>query len=140
MLNKVGAPKLERKSAHAKLLLRDLACEVIQREKIETTLAKAKEVRRVVERMIEIAKRGVKKGVDGLEASKRVVFNRLRRKLAVAKIYDILVDRYKNRRGGYTRVIKIGRRKGDGAKMAIIELVKEEKKENLSAKKVKNKV
>lgn len=129
MRGRVGAPKLERKSGHAGLLIRQLACEVIQREKIKTTLTKAKVVRKVVERVIEIAKRGVAKGVEkDIEASRRVVFNRLQRKLAVAKIFDILVNRYKNRRGGYTRIVKIGRRKGDGAEIASIELVGGEEK------------
>lgn len=125
----MGTHKLERKTEHAKLLRRDLTCEVIQRERIKTTLAKAKEVRKLVERVIEIAKRGVSKGVEkDIEASRRLVFNRLQRKLAVSKIYDILVERYRNRRGGYTRIIRLGRRVGDGAEMAYLELVKPEEK------------
>ena len=109
-------------------MLRDQACEVIQRERIKTTVARAKETRKLVERTITLAKRGVESGVDdSVEAAKRRVYDRLQRKLAVAKVFDVLVDRYRKRAGGYTRIIRLGSRAGDGAEMAYIELVKDEK-------------
>lgn len=121
--------KLNRPSSERKLLLRGLACEVIQREHIETTLPKAKEARKLVERIITVAKRGVERGADkDLESAKRVVFDRLQRKLAVAKVFDVLVARYQKRAGGYTRMIKTRTRAGDGAQLVIFELVKDEKK------------
>lgn len=112
-----------------RLVLRDWANEIIQRERITITVARAKESKRVVERVITLAKRGVESGVDSqVEAAKRKVYNRLQRELAVAKVFDVLVERYRNRPGGYTRIVRIGPRSGDGAEMAIIELVKDEEK------------
>jgi len=121
--------KLNRPSDERKLLLRGLACEVIQRERIETTGPKAKETRKLVERVITLAKRAAEGGVDkDIASAKRVVYDRLQRKLAVAKVFEVLVERYRKRSGGYTRMIKSRTRSGDCAQMVIFELVKDEDK------------
>lgn len=107
--------KLSRKRNQRKALLKSLARNLFLHEKILTTEARAKELRKIVERMIE-------KGKKGNLASKRYLA-RFFEKEIVKKISEIS-SRYKERKGGYTRIIKIGRRKGNGAKMAIIELIK----------------
>jgi large subunit ribosomal protein L17 len=107
--------KFSRKRDQRRALLKGLARNLFLNEKILTTEAKAKEVKRVVERMIEKAKR------ENL-ASKRYLA-KFFEKNVIKKISEIS-RRYKERKGGYTRIIKVGRRKGNGAKMAIIELVK----------------
>lgn len=110
-------------------MLRGIACEIIQRERIETTMPKAKEAKKLVERVITLAKRAVEKGVDsGVLSAKRKVFDRLQRKLAVEKVFDVLVERYRKRAGGYTRIIKTRTRAGDGAQLVIFELVRGEEK------------
>lgn len=135
--------KLNRPSNERKLLLRGLACEVIQRERIETTVPKAKEAKKLVERVITLGKRAVEKGVDSdIVAARRVVYDRLQRKLAVEKVFDVLVERYRKRAGGYTRIVRTRTRAGDRAQMAIFELVKDEetkekKPENTDKKKEK---
>lgn len=124
-----------------RLFLRDLACEVIQREKVVTTLARAKEVRRRIDRIITLGKRAIESGESPkIEAARRKVFDRLQRELAVAKVFDVLVDRYRKRAGGYTRMIRINPRVGDGAEMVILELVdrpSEVKEKEKSKKKTK---
>ena len=123
--------KLNRPSDERKLLLRGLACEIIQRERIETTVQKAKATRMLVERIITLGKRAVEKDVDkDIASARRVVFDRLQRKLAVDKVFEVLVERYRKRAGGYTRIIRTRTRAGDRAQMVIFELVKDvEKKE-----------
>jgi len=108
--------KLHRTAAHRKALFKNMAAALIKHEQIVTTLPKAKELRPVVEKMITLAKRG------DLHA-RRLVFDRLRDDAMTAKLFDVLADRYKERKGGYTRVLKAGFRYGDAAPMAVIELV-----------------
>ena len=111
--------KFGRTSAHRKALFRNLVGALIQRERISTTLAKAKELRGKVEKTITLGKRGT------LHA-RRQAFRLVPAKDAVQKVFGPLAERYANRPGGYTRIIRIGHRKGDDAPMAFIELVDRE--------------
>ena len=129
--------KFGRTSAHRKALFRNLVGALIERERISTTLAKAKELRGKVERTITLGKKGT------LHA-RRQAFKLAPQKEAVQKVFGSLADRYANRPGGYTRIIKIGPRRGDNAPMAFIELVdregetpapKEEAQKNTATKK-----
>ena len=111
--------KFGRTSAHRKALFRNLVGALIERERISTTLAKAKELRGKVERTITLGKKGT------LHA-RRQAFKLAPQKEAVQKVFGSLADRYANRPGGYPRIIKIGPRRGDNAPMAFIELVDRE--------------
>ena len=111
--------KFGRTSAHRKALFRNLVQALIQRERISTTLAKAKELRGKVEKTITLGKRGT------LHA-RRQAFKLAPAKEAVQKVFGPLAERYANRPGGYPRIIRIGPRKGDDAPMAFIELVDRE--------------
>ena len=111
--------KLGRTSAHRKALFRNLVGALIQRERISTTLAKAKELRGKVEKTISLGKKGT------LHA-RRQAFKLVPQKETVQKVFGPLAERYAKRPGGYTRIIKIGPRKGDNAPMAFIELVDRE--------------
>ena len=122
--------KFGRTSAHRKALFRNLVGALIQRERISTTLAKAKELRGKVEKTITLGKRGT------LHA-RRQAFKLVPAKDAVQKVFGPLAERYANRPGGYTRIIRIGHRKGDDAPMAFIELVDREGNEAKPAAKVK---
>ncbi|MET0346990.1 MAG: 50S ribosomal protein L17 [Methyloceanibacter sp.] len=108
--------KLNRTPTHRAALLSSLASALIKHEQIATTLPKAKELRRVTDRLITLAKRG------DLHA-RRLAFARIRDEAMVAKLFDTLGPRYAARPGGYTRVMKAGFRYGDAAPMAVIELV-----------------
>jgi large subunit ribosomal protein L17 len=111
--------KFGRTSAHRKALFRNLVQALIQRERISTTLAKAKELRGKVEKTITLGKKGT------LHA-RRQAFKLAPAKEAVQKVFGPLAERYAKRPGGYTRIIRIGHRKGDDAPMAFIELVDRE--------------
>ncbi len=111
-----GLRKLNRTSEHRLAMLRNMMNSLIEHEAIRTTLPKAKELRRVVEPMITLGK-------ESSLANKRLVFNRLRDRNSVAKLFDQLGPRYQTRPGGYTRILKIGFRAGDNAPMALVELV-----------------
>jgi len=108
--------KLHRTSSHRQAMFKNMAAALIKHEQIVTTLPKAKELRPVVEKMITLAKRG------DLHA-RRLAYARLRDEAMTKKLFDVLADRYKDRQGGYTRVLKAGFRYGDAAAMAVIELV-----------------
>src|SRR3546814_19096340 len=97
-------------------MFKNMAAALIKHEQIVTTLPKAKELRPVVEKMITLAKRG------DLHA-RRLAFARLRAEAMTRKLFEVLADRYRERQGGYTRVLKAGFRYGDAAPMAVIELV-----------------
>lgn len=113
--------KLGRTTSHRKALLRNMVTSLLEHERIKTTDAKAKELRRVADRMITLGKRG------DLHARRRAL-SYIRSKDVVAKLFNELAERFRDRQGGYTRVIKVGHRVGDAAPMSIIELVKEEVK------------
>ena len=107
---------LSRPTAHREAMLRNLAISLIEHEVIKTTLPKAKELRRVAEPLITLAKQ------DSV-ANRRLAFDRTRSKTAVGKLFSELGPRYQARPGGYTRILKCGSRPGDNAPMAFIELV-----------------
>ena len=116
MRHRLSGRKLNRTSQHRQMLFRNLSQSLIKHEQITTTLAKAKELRPVVERLVTLGKRG------DLHA-RRLAFARLRCNKTVAKLFDEIAERYKERQGGYLRIIKAGYRYGDSAAMAVIEFV-----------------
>ena len=111
-----GLRKLNRTSEHRLAMLRNMMNSLLQHEAIKTTLPKAKELRRVVEPMITLAK-------NDSVANRRLAFARLRDDASVAKLFTELGPRYNARPGGYTRILKMGFRVGDNAPMAFVELV-----------------
>ena len=116
MRHKKSGRKLGRNSSHRKAMFRNMATSLVHHETIKTTVPKAKELRRVIEPLITLAK------VDGV-ANRRLAFSRLRDKAAVGKLFTDLGPRFKERPGGYLRILKIGPRPGDAAPMAIVQLV-----------------
>jgi large subunit ribosomal protein L17 len=109
--------KLGRTSAHRKAMLRNLVTSLLEHEEVRTTTAKAKEVRRIAERMITLGKRGT------LDARRRAL-RTIRERSVAAKVFDELAPRFQKREGGYTRIVKLGvRRHGDNAEQALIQLV-----------------
>ena len=116
MRHRMSGRKLNRTSQHRQMLFRNMSQALIKHEQIVTTLAKARELRPVVERLITLGKRG------DLHA-RRQAFARLRDDAMVTKLFSVLGKRYAERQGGYTRIIKAGYRYGDSAAMAVIELV-----------------
>ena len=111
-----GLRKLNRTSAHRKAMLQNMMNSLIEHEAIKTTVPKAKELRRVIEPMITLAK-------EDSVANRRLAFNRLRDRDSVTKLFNDLGPRFKTRPGGYTRILKMGFRVGDNAPMAFVELV-----------------
>ena len=111
-----GLRKLNRTSEHRQAMLRNMMISLLTHEAIKTTVPKAKELRRVVEPMITLAK-------EPTVANKRLAFNRLRDRDIVSKLFNELGPRFKTRPGGYTRILKMGFRVGDNAPMALVELV-----------------
>ena len=116
MRHRKAGRKLGRSSGHRKALYRNLITELFRHERIKTTEAKAKAIRPLAEKLITLGKRG------DLHA-RRLAAARLNDPLVVKKLFEELAPRYEDRPGGYTRILKLGRRQGDGAEMAIIELV-----------------
>ena len=112
----IAGRKLGRPTAHRKALIRNLVKDLMIHESIRTTEAKAKEARRTAEKMITLGK-------DGTLHARRQALKFLSDKAVTAKIFDEIAPRYEGRPGGYTRVLKLGRREGDGAAMARLELV-----------------
>jgi len=118
MRHKRKGRKLGRTSAHRKAMLINMATALFQHEKIQTTVAKSKELRRTAEKLITLAKRGP----DDLHA-RRMAARKIHDKKILKKLFDDIGPRYADRNGGYTRTVKIRTRLGDGAPMAVIELV-----------------
>lgn len=116
MRHKLGLRKLNRTSAHRLAMLRNMMNSLLRHEAIKTTLPKAKELRRVVEPMITLAK-------EPTVANKRLAFNRLRDREIVVKLFNEIGLMFKDRKGGYTRILKMGYRVGDNAPLAYVELV-----------------
>ncbi|SMQ58278.1 LSU ribosomal protein L17P [Altererythrobacter xiamenensis] len=116
MRHGISQRKLSRKSGHRKALFRNMAAALIKHEQIQTTLPKAKELRPYIEKLITLAKRG------GL-SNRRLAQSRLLDETQLKKLFDVLAERYSDREGGYTRIIKAGYRASDASQMAIIELV-----------------
>ena len=116
MRHRESGRKLNRNSSHRKAMFRNMAVSLIEHEMIKTTLPKAKELRRIAEPLITMAK------IDNV-AKRRLAFSRLRDRNIVTKLFNELGPRYKERPGGYLRILKCGFRSGDKAAMAIVELV-----------------
>ena len=116
MRHRESGRKLNRNSSHRKAMFRNMAVSLIEHEMIRTTLPKAKELRRFAEPLITMAK------IDNV-AKRRLAFSRLRNRNIVTKLFNELGQRYKERPGGYLRILKCGFRTGDKAAMAIVELV-----------------
>jgi large subunit ribosomal protein L17 len=118
--------KLNRTSSHREAMFKNMASSLIKHELIRTTLPKAKELRRIAEPLITLAK------VDGV-ANRRLAFARLRDKQAVGKLFVELGPRYRERPGGYLRILKCGFRPGDNAPMAYVELIDRPRTEAVDA-------
>ena len=116
MKHNITRRKLNRTSSHRKALLMNLSNALLKHEQIITTVAKAKELRPFVEKIITLGKKG------GLEARRKTI-SILQDKHNTKKVFDIFADRYNKRNGGYTRIVKLGNRYGDNAPTAVIELV-----------------
>ncbi len=116
MRHRKSGRKLGRNSSHRKAMFRNMATSLVRHETIKTTLPKAKELRRVVEPLITLAK-------EDDVAKRRLAFDRLRDKEAVGKLFNDLGPRFKDRPGGYLRILKTGPRPGDAAPMAIVQHV-----------------
>ena len=116
MRHRLSSRQLNRNSSHRKAMFRNMAASLVEHELIKTTLPKAKELRRVAEPLITLAK------VDSV-ANRRLAFSRLQCKEAVGKLFSNLGPRYEGRPGGYIRILKCGFRAGDKAPMAYVELV-----------------
>jgi len=125
MRHKYSGRKLNRTSSHRTAMFKNMMASLIEHEEIKTTVPKAKELRGFVERLITISK------IDTV-AKRRIVFSRIRSTEAVSKLFNDLGPRFKNRPGGYLRILKCGYRAGDKAPMAIVQLVdkKQEVKED----------
>ena len=119
MRHRLSGRKLNRTSAHRKAMFRNMAVALLKHEQITTTLPKAKELRVVVDRLITLGKRGTLH-------TRRQALSRLNNDTAIAeKLFSTLAERYTDRQGGYTRMTKLGIRKGDSAEMVILELIEE---------------
>ena len=116
MRHKLGLRKLNRTSAHRLAMLRNMMNSLLRHEAIKTTLPKAKELRRVVEPMITLAK-------EPTVANKRLAFNRLRDREIVVKLFNEIGPMFKDHKGGYTRILKMGYRVGDNAPLAYVEII-----------------
>ena len=117
MRHNVDGRKFGHNTSHRMAMFRNMANAVIDKEQIVTTVQKAKEIRRVVDRLITLGK-------SGSPASRRLAFNRTRSNDVVSKLFTVLAERYQARAGGYTRVLKVAERRwGDAAEMAVLELV-----------------
>lgn len=116
MRHRKSGRQLNRNSSHRQAMFRNMAASLIESEVIKTTLPKAKELRRVAEPLITLAK-------EDSVANRRLAFSRTRSKVAVGKLFAELGPRYQGRPGGYTRILKCGHRAGDAAPMAFVELV-----------------
>ncbi len=113
MIRNLGARKLSKTGSHRRAMFSNMASSLLLHEKVETTLAKAKELRRVVERVIADAKNGRRVEVRRVVKDK-AVYN---------KVFEVIAPRYKERPGGFTRILKLGLRKGDATETALVKLV-----------------
>ncbi len=137
MRHRVAHRKLGRVTEHRIAMLRNQAHALLKHERIETTVPRAKELRPFVERIISIAKRGVAGGADNGKTlhARRLVLRDIHDRDVVSKLFDTLAPRFEGRPGGYTRILKLGYRRGDSAEVAQIELVGSEYNPNAEAEK-----
>ncbi len=122
MRHRVAGRRLGRSSGHRRALRRNLITELFRHERIKTTEAKAKAIRSDAEKLVTLAKRGLRDDSYTLHARRQAVAA-LNDPAIATKLFDELAPRYEEREGGYTRLYKLGRRKGDGAPMVVLELV-----------------
>ena len=122
MKHRIKQRKLGRSTSHRKAMLANMAASLVKHEQIVTTLPKAKELRPFVEKLITLGKKA-KATPDTALANRRRAVSIMRDETQVKKLFDVLADRYKDRQGGYCRIMKAGFRYGDAAPMAVIELV-----------------
>src|SRR5687767_493789 len=141
MRHRVGHRKLGRVTEHRISMLRNQAEALIQHERLETTMPKAKELRPFVDRIITIAKRGLAAGDAnaGTLHARRMVLRDIQNRDTVSKLFDTIAPRFEARPGGYTRILRLGHRRGDSAEVAQIELVGSEFNPNAEAEKVEAK-
>ncbi|MBN1939071.1 MAG: 50S ribosomal protein L17 [Candidatus Aminicenantes bacterium] len=132
MRHRLSGRKLGRTTAHREMLLRNLATSLIEKERVRTTVAKAKEIRPYIEKLITMGKAGTL-------AARRRALGLTTKEDAVTRLFETVAPRFSERNGGYTRIVKLGPRKGDGAEMAVIELVGSEFKPKEKKKKDKGK-
>ncbi len=132
MNHRMGFNKLSRKSSHRKAMTRNMVTSIFKYERIKTTKAKALEIRRTAEKMITRAK------VDSVH-NRRVIAKDITDKEILAKLFTDIAPRFKTREGGYTRILKLGRRDGDAAEIVFLELVERETKEKSDKKDAKKK-
>ncbi len=125
MRHRVAHRKLGRTTEHRLSMLRNQATALLLHEHLTTTVPKAKELRPFVERIITVAKRGLKAGVANAKElnARRLVMRDLQDRDVVSKLFDTLAPRFAERQGGYTRLMRVGFRKGDSAEMALVELI-----------------
>jgi len=116
MRHRVAGRKLGRKTPHRKMMFRNLVTSFLDKERIHTTLPRAKEIRPIAERMITLGKR------ESLHA-RRQALSFIRDGTVVSKLFETIAPRFAERKGGYTRIVRLGFREGDGAQMAILELI-----------------
>lgn len=126
MKHKIGFNALSRRSGHRKALIRNMLISLFKYERIKTTKAKAREVRRIAEKLITRAK-------EDTVHNRRIVAKRVHEKAVLAKLFKDIAPRFATRPGGYTRILKLGQREGDGSEMVFLELV-ERKPEALKKK------
>lgn len=122
MRHRKSGRRLGRNSSHRKAMYRNMAASLVRHETIRTTLPKAKELRRVVEPLITLARNADGSSEDAVRR-RRLAFDRLRDDVAVGKLFSELGPRFKDRPGGYLRILKMGNRAGDAAPMAIVQLL-----------------
>jgi len=125
MRHRVAGKKLGRSTGHRKMLRRSMITELFRHERIKTTRAKAESIRGDAEKLITLAKRGNAAGGSAAVHARRLAAGRLTDPEIVKKVFDDLAARYEDRKGGYTRTIKLGPRLGDAAEMVLLELVEE---------------
>ena len=125
MRHQVAGKKLSRSKDERAALRRILIAQLIEHERIETTQTKALVIRGQAERLITLAKRGIKDGDTKMVHARRLAAARLSNRNAVIKLFDDIAPRYADRPGGYTRIHKLGPRLGDNAEMVLIELIEE---------------
>lgn len=116
MRHRVDHKKFSRPTGHRLMMLRNLVTDLLRYEKVETTAAKARAARRLADKMITLGK-------EGTLAARRQAIAFLTDERVAQKVFDVLAKRYADRNGGYTRIVKLGYRKGDGAEVARVELV-----------------
>ncbi len=125
MRHQVAGKKLSRSKDERTALRRILIAQLIEHERIETTQAKALAIRGQTERLVTLAKRGIKEGDEKMVHARRLAAARLSNPKAVMKLFDDIAPRYADRLGGYTRIHKLGPRLGDNAEMVLIEFIEE---------------